>query len=107
MLRRLARPGGPLLEVPARVGNGSPLRPGDDVVVDVADGELLAAAARAYVPPLTGLLAVPTVVAVVADGGELQVLLAAATGLLAGWILARWWLRRSPPRYRLLGSEEA
>ena len=43
---------------------GTPLRPGDSVIIEVDDGELLRAAALAYVPPLAGLLAGPVAVAV-------------------------------------------
>lgn len=100
-LRWLARPGGPLLEVDATALGGSQLRPGDGVEVEVDDGELLRAALLAYLPPLIGLLAGPMVAAGVAPGHELAALGGAGVGLAAGWAVARWWLRRSPPRYQL------
>lgn len=100
-LRWLARPGGSTLEVDATALGGSQLRPGDAIELEVDDGELLRAALFAYLPPLVGLLGGPMVAAGVAPGHELAALGAAGGGLAAGWVVARWWLRRSPPRYRL------
>ena len=97
-LQRLAGRGDRRLEVPARTADGGRLVPGSRVSVEVEDGALVAAAGRAYLPPLAGLLAVPLLArAVIADGGEGVLLLAAVTGLLIGWAAARAWLRRSPP----------
>ena len=103
-LRWLSRPGEPLLEVPERRPDGGRLSPGEAVTIEVPEGELLRAAARAYLPPLAGLLAGPAV-AVAWTADELPALLAAVAGLAAGWTVARSWLRRSPPRYRLAGPE--
>lgn len=100
-MRWLARPGGSLLEVEAARVEGMALRPGDGVIVEVADGELLRAAALAYLPPLVGLLAGPVMAAHLAPGGELLAIAATVPGLAAGWWVARLWLGRRPPRYRL------
>jgi positive regulator of sigma E activity len=100
-LRWLARPGGAMLEVEVPSLDGRRLLPGDGVVVEVDDGELLRAAMLAYVPPLTGLLAGPGVATFLAPGSESAALVAAALGLAVGWGTARLWLHRSPPRYRL------
>lgn len=104
-LRWLAGPGNAMLDVVDPAPRGPALQPGDGVIVEVDDGELLRAAALAYLPPLAGLLAVPLVVAVLLPGHEAAALAGAALGLLAGWGVARAWLRRSPPRYRLRIAE--
>ena len=82
-------------------------RPGDGVILEVDDGELLRAAALAYVPPLAGLLVVPLLVAPLLPGSEPAVLAGAVLGLAAGWGAARALLRRSPPRYLLRNPEGA
>jgi positive regulator of sigma E activity len=104
-LRWLARPGSPMLEVVDPGFEGRVLGPGDGVIIEVEDGELLRAAARAYGPPLAGLLAVPLLVAPLLPGNEPAVLAGAVLGLAAGWGGARAWLRRAPPRYRLRVAE--
>jgi sigma-E factor negative regulatory protein RseC len=104
-LRWLAGPGNPELDVAPPVPEGTPLHPGDGVIIEVDDGELLRAAAIAYVPPLAGLLAGPVAVAALTPGGELAALAGAVAGLAAGWGASRAWLRRSPPRYRLRMAE--
>ncbi len=104
-LRWLAGPGNPELDVADPAPEGAPLRPGDGVIIEVDDGELLRAAALAYVPPLAGLLAGPVAVAVLTPGSELAALAGAVLGLVAGWGASRAWLRRSPPRYRLRTAE--
>lgn len=78
-----------------------PLRTGDGVTVEIDDGELLRAAALAYVPPLAGMLAGSGVGAVGVLGSEPAALAGAVLGLVAGWGSARAWLRRFPPRYRV------
>lgn len=100
-MRWLAGPGHSTLDVDTPAIPGAPLRPGDGVIIDVDDGELLRAAALAYVPPLAGLLAGPVVAAMLQPGSEPVALTGALVGLAAGWGAARAWLRRSPPRYRL------
>jgi sigma-E factor negative regulatory protein RseC len=104
-LRWLAGPGNPELDVAPPAPEGAPLRPGDGVIIEVDDGELLRAAALAYVPPLAGLLAGPVVVAALIPGSELAALAGALVGLAAGWGASRAWLRRSPPRYHLRIAE--
>jgi sigma-E factor negative regulatory protein RseC len=100
-LRWLAGPGNPNVEVASPVPDALPLRPGDGVIIEIDDSELLRAAALAYIPPLVGLLAGPVAVAALASGGELAAMAGAVMGLTAGWGASRAWLRRSPPRYRL------
>ena len=100
-MRWLAGPGQTTLEVEHTTPPALPLRPGDGVIIDVDDGELLRAAALAYLPPLAGLLGGPVVAALLWPGSELLALAGALAGLAAGWGAARAWLRRSPPRYRL------
>jgi len=106
-LRWLAQPGNPMLDVSHTGLEGKPLLPGDGVIIEVEDGELLRAAALAYVPPLAGLLAGPAAAAALMPGSELAALAGAVLGLAAGWGAARAWLRRSPPRYRLRTAEAA
>lgn len=106
-LRWLAGPGNPQLDVAHPAPEGVPLHPGDGVIIEVDDGELLRAAALAYLPPLAGLLAGPVAAAALAPGSELAALACAVLGLMAGWGASRAWLRRSPPRYRLKTPEAA
>ena len=106
-LRWLAGPGHPSLDVESSAAAGPPLRPGDGVIIEVDDGELLRAAALAYLPPLVGLLAGPVAAAALTPGSELAALAGAVLGLATGWGAARAWLRRSPPRYRLRTAEGA
>jgi positive regulator of sigma E activity len=103
-LRWLSGPGRPELEVPARGADGRRLLRGSCVAVEVADGELLRAAARAYLPPLAGLLGGPAAV-VAGAGGELAALAAAVAGLVAGGSVARALLRRRPPRFTVVAGE--
>jgi sigma-E factor negative regulatory protein RseC len=100
-LRWLARAEGAVLEVPAEAADGRRLATGDDILVEVSDGELLRAALLAYLPPLAGLLAGAGCAAVLAPDGQATAVLASLVGLVAGWAVSRAWLRRSPPRYRL------
>lgn len=107
-LQRLAGRSDARLEVSTRTVDGGLLVPGSRVSVELDDGALVGAAARAYLPPLAGLLAVPLLVrVVVADGGEGLLLLAAGVGLLLGWAAARAWLRRSPPQFAVRMAGEA
>lgn len=106
-LRWLARAEGPTLEVPASRGDGQRWVSGDTVVVEVPEGELLRAAARAYLPPLAGLLGGPALAAVLPGNSELAAVAAAVVGITLGWVVARAWLRRVPPRYRIRAQEGA
>jgi positive regulator of sigma E activity len=106
-LRWLARSGRTTLELPEPSWAAAGLRAGDDVVIEVEDGELLHAALRAYLPPLAGLIAGPVAAGFAAPGSEPAALAAALVGLLLGWRLARAWLVRVPPRYRLRPAEQA
>lgn len=99
-LRRLA-PGASSLEVPRFDANGLPLAPGARVTVEVADRELIGAALRAALPPLAGTLAGPLLLRSFAGtgaGNEGVAVLSALLGLFVGWVWARRWLRRAPPR---------
>jgi positive regulator of sigma E activity len=93
------------LEVPVRPTAGLTLAPGDGVVVEVAEGEVLRAAALAYLPPLTGLLAGALLARVLLPEVEPAAPLLAVVGLVAGWGMSRAWLRRRPPRYTLTAGE--
>lgn len=88
---------GATLEVPARIGDRSMLRPGQAVTIAVGDGEVLRAAATVYLPPLAGLLLGATVGSALGAAGELGTLLMATVGGLAGWTVARSWSRKRPP----------
>ena len=95
------------LEIPTDAVDGVLLVPGSRVWVEVDDGALVGAAARACLPPLAGLLAVPLLVnATGASDGEGMLLLGAVAGLLLGWAAARAWLRRSPPKFAVRIAEE-
>jgi len=96
-----------MLEVAHPAAHGLPMHPGDHVIIEVDDGELLRAAALAYLPPLVGLLAGPVAAATLVPGSEPTALAGAVLGLAVGWGVARLWLRRSPPRYRLSQAEAA
>ena len=95
-LRRLSGGGPALLAVPRRVPGGELLSIGTRVTVAVSEGELLRASGRAYLPPLAGLLAGPALARGLVDGDG-WLLLGAVTGLVAGWAVARAWLRQVPP----------
>jgi len=97
-LRWLARSGRRTLEVPVPSDDVVPLQSGETVTVSLADGDLLRIAARLYVPPLVGLLSGPLLVRSTSYGGEAAEVVAAAAGLLLGWLLARAWVRAFPPQ---------
>ncbi len=86
------------LEIPARADGRVPLHPGDTVVLSIGDGELLRAAALAYLPPLLGLLT-GALAARLAGAGEAAALGAGLAGATAGWLLSRGLARRNPPRF--------
>ena len=107
-LQRLAGARESRLEVPTHAVDGALLVTGSRVWLEVENGALLRAAARACLPPLAGLLAVPLLVrATTADAGEGALLLGAVAGLMLGWAAARAWLRRSPPQFAVWMAEEA
>jgi len=87
------------LEVPSASRDGSALIPGQSVTIEVPDGELLRSAAKVYLLPLAGLLAGPALVRWIGAGSESAALIAAITGVVLGWALARGWVRRSPPSF--------
>lgn len=94
-----------MLEVPAQDGGGRRLGAGDDVIVEVIDGELLRATAIAYLPPLAGLLAGALAGHLLRSDPEVAAPILAVAGLACGWALSRTWLRRRPPQYRLTRGE--
>ena len=86
------------LEVPVPSDDVVPLQSGETVTVSLADGDLLRIATRLYVPPLVGLLSGPLLLRSASYGGEAAEVVAAAAGVLLGWLLARVWVRAFPPR---------
>ena len=86
-LRWLAGPGNPQLDVAHPMPEGAPLRAGDGVIIEVDDGQLLRAAAIAYMPPLAALLASPAAAAALTSGSELAAL-AGAVAVSTGGTLA-------------------
>lgn len=103
-LRVFPRMGSPTLAVPEQWPDGTRLVAGAGVEIEIDDGELLRAAALAYLPPLAGLLGGP-VLARALGGADGAAVLAAAVGMALGWGVSRVWLRRAPPRYRLHPAE--
>jgi sigma-E factor negative regulatory protein RseC len=88
------------LSVPEALADG--LRPGDLVVVGVAQDAVLGAALRVYGPPLAGLVA-GTLAGGALLGSDGAAALGAALGLLAGSAAIRVLDRRAPlPAPRLL-----
>ncbi|NJD31861.1 MAG: hypothetical protein FIB04_08250 [Gammaproteobacteria bacterium] len=101
-LRWLSSPGRPTLDVPDQTEDRRHLRAGEAVIVETRDGEVLRAAALAYLPPLAGLLVGALLGRGLAAGpGEGAALAAAVAGLSAGIWTARAWSRRYPPRIRV------
>jgi len=98
-LRWFASSGRASLEIPARADDRVPLQAGDTVVLSIRDGELLRAAALAYLPPLFGLLVGALAARGLAGAGEGAALGAAVAGATAGWLMARGLARRNPPRF--------
>lgn len=95
----------PLVLAADRVGDAT-LSTGDTVTVTVADGDLLSSAARLYLPPLAGLLVGPILARYLLQSGDELAALAAAVGLLGGWITARAWVRATPPTVTLSRCDE-
>ena len=87
------------VEVPSVSREGLPLIVGQSVTIEVSDGELLRSAARVYLLPLAGLLAGPALVRWSGSASEAAALLAASAGVVLGWVLARLWVRHSPPSF--------
>lgn len=87
------------LEIPAGAGLSENLQPGDTVVLSIGDGELLRAAARAYLLPLVGLLVGALAADGLAQAGDGTAFGAALAGAAAGGWLSRALARRKPPRF--------
>lgn len=79
--------------------DGSALVAGQSVTIEVADGELLRSAAKVYLLPLAGLLIGPALVRWIGIASDSAALVAAVTGVVVGWALARGWVRRAPPSF--------
>ena len=99
-LRWLSRGDG-ALEIPVQSPGVGGLVPGDGVVVEVSEGELLRVAALAYLAPLAGMLAGALSARAAFPGVEPAALAMAGAGLAAGWAWSRARLRSRPPRYSL------
>lgn len=100
-MHRLAPRGAARLEVPRLDADGRPLEAGARVTVEVSDRDLLGAALRAASLPLAGALGGPVMVRAFAGasaGADGVAVIAALLGLFAGWMAARIWLGRVPPR---------
>lgn len=107
-LRRLTPGGAARLEVPRLDENGLPLVPGARVTVEVKDRELMGAALRAALPPLAGALGAPLLMRSIAGASAAAdgvAVVSALLGLFAGWVGARRWLRRAPPRVAVRTDE--
>lgn len=87
--------------------DGSALIAGQLVAIEVPGGELLRSAAKVYLLPLAGLLAGPALVRWIGAGSEFAALIAAVTGVVLGWALARVWVRRAPPRFTVWHEQGA
>jgi positive regulator of sigma E activity len=90
-----------VVELPLQSPGVAGLVPGDGVVVEVNEGELLRVAALAYLAPLAGMLAGALSAHLAFPGVELAALAMAGAGLVAGWAWSRARLRSRPPRYSL------
>lgn len=80
-----------------RIENTLDARPGDEVVLGIADEALLQAAVIAYGLPVLGLVA-GAVASPALGSGPLSAVLASAAGLAAGLLLARRVSRRLTAR---------
>lgn len=94
------------LVLPVHRSGEAELETGRTVTLTVADGDLLRCAARLYLPPFAGLLIGPMLARYLLQSGDGLAALAAAVGLLGGWVAARAWVRATPPRVTVSGSNE-
>lgn len=94
------------LVLPAHRVGEAVLETGKTVTLTVADGDLLRSAARLYLPPFAGLLIGPVLARYLLQSGDALAALAAAVGLLGGWLAARAWVRATPPRVTVSQSDE-
>ena len=94
------------LVLPAQRIGEAVLEIGQSVTLTVADDDLLRCAARLYLPPFAGLLLGPVLARYLLQSGDGLAALAAAIGLLGGWLAARAWVRATPPRVTVSGSNE-
>jgi sigma-E factor negative regulatory protein RseC len=97
-LKWFAGPAAESIEIPDRTDDSLPLRVGEAVTISVADGEVLRAAARVYLPPLAGLLGGALLGRWMTGPGEVGALIFALIGTGIAWYAGRSWSRRHPPR---------
>lgn len=97
-LRLLAGGRDAVLEVPDRSDAQVRLVPGEYVTVAVRDGDVLRAAALAYLPVLGGLLAGALLGGWLGGQADGPVALGSALGTVSGWAIARDWTHRRSPR---------
>jgi len=91
----------PVLVVPDRPDASTALLPGEYVTITVPDGDVLQAAALAYLPLLVGLLAGALAGNGLAGHGDGPVALGSMVGLACGWAVARGAARRAGPRVKV------
>lgn len=94
------------LVLPADRAAVAGLATGQTVTLTVADGELLRSAARLYLPPFAGLLLGPMLARYLLQPGDALAAVAAAIGLLGGWLAARAWVRARPLNATVSRSDE-
>jgi sigma-E factor negative regulatory protein RseC len=73
---------------------------GDDVTLGIAEQALLQASLLVYALPLLLMVAASMAANQLAPGSDGVAILAAATGLGAGFFIARLWQRRMPDDYQ-------
>jgi sigma-E factor negative regulatory protein RseC len=93
--------GSPSLDVADLAVDDTRLVPGDAVILEIADGEILRAAATVYLTPLAGLLGGALLGNSAAERGDALAVALGLLGAAAGWLVARAWARRNPPRLRV------
>jgi len=87
-----------------RVGNALGAKPGDDVIIDVPDGEFLRAAVRLYGAPMLGFFAAGfTTRAIALSMGMANAELYAALSALGGLFAVFVWLRNTD-KERMTGA---
>lgn len=70
------------------------------------DGELLRVIGSTFLPMLAGLILAPLLARVALNAGEGALFGAAAAGGVAGWLVARQWLRARPPVLAVVACQD-